>query len=408
MLTGPLAGVRVVDLSQIVSGPMATCILAEQGADVVKVESSSGDPIRALGPRKGDLSAMFIAVNHGKRGLALDLKRPEALAVLEKLIVQSDVLVENFRPGVIERLGCGYDRCRELNPRLIYASINGFGPDGPYANIRVYDPVVQAVSGLAALQAGSDSVPQLMRTLIADKTTALTAAQAITAALFARERSGVGQRIDIAMLDAAIAFAWPDGMWNDTFLDEAPTPWPTYGSQMRLWTAADGQVAVGALQNSEFQALCEAVARPDLAADPRLATVGGRNMHRADWTPALSAAVKAMSVDALMAEFIRTGAVGGRVNSVADVVSDPQVVHNKTVAAVDHGAIGRVAMPRGAARFSQGSSVPGVAPTLGEQGIVILRELGHTDDEIAFLISTGCVIAPPQCGRPIRLTFRSP
>ncbi len=398
MLTGPLAGVRVIDLSQIVSGPLAACILAEQGADVVKVESIGGDPIRGLGPRKGDLSAMFIAVNHGKRGLALDLKCPAACAVLEKLVTVSDVLVENFRPGVIERLGFGYDRCCKLNPRLIYASVNGFGPDGPYANIRVYDPVVQAVSGLAALQAGADGVPQLMRTLIADKTTALTAAQAITAALFARERSGVGQRIDVAMLDAAIAFAWPDGMWNETFLDDVPASWPAYGAQMRLWTAVDGQVAVGALQNSEFQALCEAVGRPDLAADPRLATVAGRNAHRADWTPALSAAVKAMPVDMLMAAFIRTGAVGGRVNRVADVASDPQVTHNRSITVVDHGTIGRVAIPRGAARFGQGSSGPGRAPMLGEQSIVILRELGHSNAEIDVLIASGSVVAPSANG----------
>jgi crotonobetainyl-CoA:carnitine CoA-transferase CaiB-like acyl-CoA transferase len=393
LLTGPLAGIRVVDLSQIVSGPMAACILAEQGADVVKVESVGGDPIRGLGPRKGDLSAMFIAVNHGKRGLALDLKKPEATTVLDRLIARSDVLIENFRPGVIDRLGFGYDRCRRLNARLVYTSINGFGPDGPYANIRVYDPVVQAVSGLAALQAGADGAPHLIQTLIADKTTALTAAQAITAALYFRERSGTGQRIDIAMLDAAIAFAWPDGMWNETFLDDAPPPWPPYGAQMRLWEAADGQVAIGALQDSEFAALCDAVGRPDLAADPRLATVVGRNVHRADWTPALSSAVKAMSVDALMAAFVRTGAVGGRVNRVPDVAADPQVIHNSTIANVDHGAIGRVALPRAAARFADGGSRPGVAPGLGEHSREILRELGHTDVEIDALVASGSVVA---------------
>jgi crotonobetainyl-CoA:carnitine CoA-transferase CaiB-like acyl-CoA transferase len=395
LLTGPLAGIRVVDFSQIVSGPMAACILADQGADVVKVEAIGGDPVRWLGPRKGDLSSMFIAVNRGKRGMALNLKSAAARAVIDRLIARADVVIENFRPGVIDRLGFGYDRCCELNPRLVYASINGFGPDGPYANIRVYDPVVQAVSGLAALQAGADGVPLLMRTLIADKTTAITAAQAITAALFARERSGTGQRIDVAMIDTAIAFAWPDGMWNDTFLDDAPAPWPAYGAQMRLWAAADGRVAIGALQNSEFIALCDAVDRSDLAADPRLATVAGRNAHRADWTPALAAAVKAMTVDALMAAFIRTGAVGGRVNRVADVAADPQVIHNAIVATVDHGPVGRVALPRGAARFDGSTSEPGVAPGLGEHSRDILRELGHTGDEIDALVASGAVLAFP-------------
>lgn len=397
---GPLAGIKILDLSQIVSGPMAACLLAEQGADVIKIESIDGDPIRGFGPRKGQMSAMFISVNHGKRGLALDLKRPTAKVILDELIVRSDVLIENFRPGVIERLGFGYERCAALNLKLIYVSINGFGPDGPYATIRVYDPVVQAVSGLAALQTDAAGIPQLMQTLIADKTTALTAAQAITAALFARERSKVGQRIDIAMLDAAISFAWPDGMWNEVFLDDPPVAWPAYGAQMRLWTAADGQVAVGALQDSEFRALCDAVGCPELASDPRLATVAGRNAHRAYWTPALRAAVKAMSVDELVAGFVRTGAVGGRVNRVAHVAVDPQVAHNATIAIVDHGTMGRVAVPRAAARFGDSQRGPGIAPEIGEHSRVILSELGHTDAEIDALIAVGSVFAPSVVDRP--------
>lgn len=392
-MTGPLAGVRVVDFSQIVSGPMAAQILGQQGAEVIKVESPGGDPVRGLGPAKGDRSAMFIAVNHGKRGLAVDLKTDAAKAIVMALVERADVLIENFRPGVIGRLGFGHAACAAHNPRLVYASINGFGPDGPYANIRVYDPVVQAVSGLAALQAGADGVPQLMRTLVADKTTAIAAAQAITAALFARERSGVGQRIDLAMLDVAVGFAWPDGMWNDTFLDDPPPPSPAYGAQMRLWVAADGRVAIGALQTAEFVALCDAVGRPDLAVDPRLASVAGRNAHRADWTTALGEAVAAMPVDALMAGFIRTGAVGGRANAVADVARDPQVVHNATVTTIDHGAIGRAAVPRGAARFGGAAVVAsGPAPMIGEHSRAILGELGYDPAAIDALVASGVVI----------------
>ena len=392
-MSGPLVGVRVVDFSQIVSGPMAASVLAEQGAEVIKVESLGGDPVRLLGPRKGDLSAMFIAVNRGKRSIAVDLKTATGKAIITDLVARADVLIENFRPNVIDRLGLGFDVCRRLNKRLIYVSINGFGPSGPYANIRVYDPVVQAVSGLAALQTEVDGPPQLMRTLIADKTTALTAAQAITAALFARERTGSGQRIEIAMLDAMIAFNWPDGMWNEAFLDDPPPPWPAYGSQMRLWTALDGQVAIGALQDSEFRALCDAVGHRELATDPRLTSAAGRTIHRAVWTPLIGGAIATMTVEELMAAFIRTGAVGGRVNSIAEAVLDPQVVHNEMILTVDHGAAGRVAVPRGAARFGESPLTDmRPAPELGEHSRAILHELGRVDTEIDELITAGVVI----------------
>ena len=392
-MSGPLDGIRVVDLSQIVSGPMAACILADQGADVIKVETPGGDPVRTLGPRKGDLSSMFITVNRGKRGIVLDLKQPAACDILCGLISSADVLLENFRPGAIERLGFGYERCREINPRLVFASINGFGPDGPYANIRVYDPVVQAVSGLAATQVDTDGRIGLIRSLIADKVTALTAAQAITAALFQRERTGIGQRVDIAMLDAAVAFNWADGMYNHCFIDDAPPPFPEYGSMMRLWPAANGQVAVGSLQNSEFFALARAVGLPELADDERLRSVGGRMAHRQEWTPKLSAALKATDLDTLMLAFIREGAVGGRVNSLAEVVDDPQVRHNGIVAEIDHGAEGRVQTPRPPARFgATGDAALRAAPHMGEHTRTVLRELGRDDAAIDALLASGAVV----------------
>lgn len=373
---GPLAGIRIVDLSQIVSGPMAAAILAEQGAEVIKVESPGGDPVRVLGPRKGDLSAMFIAVNRGKRGVCLDLKTDDGRAALEKLIAWADVLIENFRPGTMERLGVGYDRCTAINPRLVFCSITGFGPDGPYSNIRVYDPVIQAVSGIAATQTDHKGQPSLVRSLIADKTTALTAAQAITAALFHRERTGQGQRLDVAMLDAAIAFNWPDGMYNHSFLDEPPASFPEYGDLGRLWAAADGQTAVGFMQPAEFGAMMRAAGLDHYAEDPRLATVGGRMQHQKEWAPKLAEALAATALDQLMTAFIREGAVGGRVNGRAEVVTDPQVVHNALVVTVDHGAHGRVQGARPAARFAASpAAVAGAAPTLGQHNAEVLAML---------------------------------
>jgi crotonobetainyl-CoA:carnitine CoA-transferase CaiB-like acyl-CoA transferase len=295
----------------------------------------------------------------------------------------------------MERLGFGYDHCRTLNPKLIFASINGFGPDGPYANIRVYDPVIQAVSGIAATQTDREGRPSLVRSLIADKVTALTAAQAITAALFHRERTGEGQRVDIAMLDAAVAFNWPDGMYNHAFLDDAPPEFPPYGATMRLWAAADGQVAIGALQNAEFVSLCKAIDRDDLAADPRFNSVTARMKHQKEWAPLVSATLSARDLDALMAGFIREGAVGGRVNSLDAVLTDPQVQHNAILTEAPHGDLGRVRGVRPAARFAAspaGASQP--APHLGEHGDAILAELGYTSPQIAAFAAEGALILP--------------
>jgi crotonobetainyl-CoA:carnitine CoA-transferase CaiB-like acyl-CoA transferase len=391
-MAGALAGVKIVDLSQIVSGPMAATMLADQGADVIKVESPHGDPVRTLGPAKGDVSAMFIAVNRGKRGLSIDLKTRGGRTILERLIAWADVLIDNFRPGTMERLGFDYERCAALNPRLIYASITGFGSDGPYSNIRVYDPVVQAVSGIAATQVDKEGRPQLVRTLVADKVTALTMAQAITAALFHRERSGEAQRIDVAMVDAAIAFNWPEGMYNHSFLDDAPPPFPEYGALSRLWPCADGQVAIGMMQDVEFVALMRALALADLAADTELHSVRGRMKRQAEWAPRVAAAIAARTMDELMAGFIREGAVGGRVNSCANVGDDPQVQHNGSIVTVPQGDAGRVRAARPAALFSATPArIAGPAPHLGEHGAAVLAELGFDAAAIAAFAADGAL-----------------
>ena len=390
-MSGPLAGIKVVDLSQIVSGPMAATMLADQGAEVIKVESPGGDPVRSLGPAKGDLSAMFIAVNRGKKGIAIDIKTPGGREILTRLIARADVIIDNFRPGTMDRLGFGFDACRAINPRIIYAAITGFGPDGPYANIRVYDPVIQAVSGLAATQVDEQGRPSLVRTLIADKVTALTMAQAITAALFHRERTGEGQRVDVAMLDAALAFNWPEGMYNHSFVDAEPV-FPEYGAMTRLWPCADGQVAIGMMQTVEFIALARALGRDDLAADTRLHSVGGRMKHRDAWAPIVAAEIARRTKDELMAGFIREGAVGGRVNSCAEAIDDAQAVHNRVGIEIDHGSAGRVRTARPAAVFSATpAAVAGPAPCLGADGAQILGGLGFDAADIARMTADAAV-----------------
>jgi crotonobetainyl-CoA:carnitine CoA-transferase CaiB-like acyl-CoA transferase len=301
-------------------------------------------------------------------------------------------LIENFRPGTMERLGFDADRCAAINPRLIFASITGFGQQGPYRNIRVYDPVVQAVSGIAATQPDADGRPALIRTLVVDKATALTMAQAITAALFHRERTGDAQRVDVSMLDAAIAFNWPEGMYNHSFLDEPPAAWPEYGSQPSLFAATDGQVAAGMLQTVEFRALMTALGLDALATDPRFQSLAGRLAHRADWAPALRAAIASRSRDELMAAFIGAGAVGGRVNTLAEVPDDPQVEFNQVIVEIDNGTAGRVRSARPAARFAATpAKAGGAAPQLGEQGLAVLAGLGFDADAVAGFLAEGAL-----------------
>jgi crotonobetainyl-CoA:carnitine CoA-transferase CaiB-like acyl-CoA transferase len=368
---GPLAGIKVLDLSQIVSGPMAAAWLADQGADVLKLESPSGDPVRHFGARKGDMSAIFVAVNRGKRGETLDLKNPAHHPRFEELLRWADVLVENFRPGTMEKLGWGYDRCAALNPGLVWCAITGFGPDGPYRNIRAYDPVVQAASGLAAIQADAAGTPapQLVGSLICDKVTALTAAQAITAALFHRERSGEGQRVEVAMLDAAVAFNWVEGMYNQAFVDPAD-PQPDYATLGRLWPARDGHVALSALQDIEFQALREALGHPDALADPAFDTAAGRFANLPAMFAATAAEVATHTTAELMAGFTAAGAVGCVANSRAAVLTDPQVVHNGCLVEVAQPGCGPVRVARHPARFSRtpANPAPGPAPVLAPPG----------------------------------------
>ena len=382
-MAGPLAGIKVVDLSQIVSGPMAAMILADQGAEVIKVESPNGDPVRGLGPAKGDLSAMFIAVNSGKKGLVVDIKTPEGRETFARLVAWGDVIVENFRPGTMDRLGLGYEYCCTVNPNIIYAAITGFGVDGPYANIRVYDPVIQAVSGIAATQVDHEGKSSLVRTLVADKVTALTMAQAITAALFHRERTGEGQRIDVAMLDAALAFNWPEGMYNHSFVDRQPVA-PEYGSMTRLWPCADGQVAIGMMQTVEFTALMRALDLIVLAEDARLHSVGGRMRHRDAWAPAVAAGLASRTKAELMAAFVREGAVGGRVNECAETLGDAQIVHNGIVIEIDHGDAGMVRAARPAAVFgATPAAAAGPTPRLGEHGDTVMKALGLRSGVVA-------------------------
>ena len=273
-MAGPLDGIRVLDLTTIYSGPIAASILGDQGADVIKIESPDGDFMRRPGvTERNGVGGAFAMMNRNKRSVVIDLTTDAGRTVFERLVEDADVVVENYRPGVMERLKIGYESLKRINPRLVFASINGVGHTGPYAGRRVYDAIVQSISGIGSLQADpATERPVLINSLMCDKITSMTAAQAIASALVARERTGVGQRVDIAMLDAALFFLWPDNMLNYTFVgDEKPHQGHKSHAGMVRQTR-DGYICTMPVQRREWEGLFTALELPDLFEDERFRT----------------------------------------------------------------------------------------------------------------------------------------
>ncbi len=384
-MPGPLEGIRVIDLTTVISGPVCTMLLADQGADVVKVEPPGGDIARRTAG-DGEFTAMFVSSNRGKRSIALDLKQPTALDAVRRLIAAADVLVQNFRPGAMERLGLGEPAMRLLNPGLVYVSISGVGETGPYVKKRVYDPVIQSLSGFADVQADQDTGrPRMIRTIVADKTTAVHAAQAVCAALVARARTGEGQHIRLSMLDTMIAFLWPEAMTQYTVVGRENAPLPAARPDL-IFKTLDGYITVGSLSDSEWRGLCGVIDRPEWIEDPRFRTPGSRSLnaaerltlvgdilaggHSQDWLDRLDAA------DVPCAPVLRRG----------EVMDNVQVVNNALIELMEQPAMGTVRQPRPAARFDRTPArIGGPAPRIGEHTDAILAEAGYSAADIEAL-----------------------
>ena len=305
-MAGPLHGIRIIDLTTVISGPLATMTLADQGAEVIKIERADGDYTRHLATRRGGFSASYLNNNRNKKSVVLDLKSADGIAAVEQLAAGADVFVQNFRPGVAERLGLGAVALRERNPRLVYLSIAGFGFDGPLAARPVYDPLVQATSSLTTVQAGSDAErPRLIRTILPDKLTGVQASQAITAALFARERSGEGQEIRLSMLDTVAAFLWSSDMNGHTFVgDELDTEEAQSFADL-VYDVADGYVSISIMQDKHWAGLAEATARPDILEDPRFRDAEQREIHRAERLALIQEIVAGFGRDDLLSRLKR-------------------------------------------------------------------------------------------------------
>ena len=389
-MPGPLAGIRVLDLTSVVSGPMATMFLADQGAEVIKVEPLGGDITRQSRQSvsaSGEFSALFVSTNRGKRSLSIDLKRPEAATIMRKLIRRADVLVQNFRPGTMERLGLGEPALRAENPRLIYVSISGVGERGPYAKKRVYDPIIQGLSGFADLQADPETRrPRMIRTIVADKTTAIFAAQAVTAALFAREQTGEGQHIRLAMLDTMIAYLWPEAMTQYTVVGrEATTADPTARPEL-IFETADGYITVGTISDSEWRGFCAASERSGLAEDSRFSTPAGRAANATARILLMAEIIKQHPSAEWLQRLDANDVPSAPVLRRGEVITNEQVVARELIEEFDHSDIGRIRQPKPAARFDRTpAEIRGPAPRIGEHSAVILAELGLEPAEIERL-----------------------
>ena len=389
-MAGPLAGIRVLDLTSVVSGPLATMFLADQGADVIKIEPLGGDITRHSRQSisgSGELSALFVSTNRGKRSLSLDLKQPEAGKIMRELAARADVLVQNFRPGTMERLGLGEPTLRDSNPRLIYLSISGVGESGPYVGKRVYDPIIQGLSGFADLQADPKTRrPRMIRTIVADKTTAIFAAQAVTAALFARERTGEGQHIRLAMLDTMIAYLWPEAMTQYTVVGrEATTADPTARPDL-IFETADGYITVGTISDSEWQGFCAASGRPGLAEDPRFNTPGGRSVNATERILLMAEIIKERPTAEWLQRLDANDVPSAPVLRRNEVIANEQVLARELIVELDHPDIGRVRQPVPAARFDRTPArIQGPAPRIGQHSAAILAELGLEAAEIERL-----------------------
>jgi crotonobetainyl-CoA:carnitine CoA-transferase CaiB-like acyl-CoA transferase len=387
-MPGPMHGFRIIDLTSMLSGPWATMILADQGADVVKVEMpGSGDHTRSLANQRGNMSANFLNINRNKRSITINLKTERGRELLEALAKTADALVQNFRPGVVDRLGIGEGRLRKVAPKLLYVSISGFGDRGPWAGKPVYDPVIQAMSGLTTVQAGSDAQrPRLVRTVVPDKVSALTAAQAITAGLLARERTGEGQHLRMSMLDAVMAFLWASDMGAQTYMDAQVTDQEAASFIDLIYETKDGFMTVAVMTNKEWQGLARALDHPEWLGDPRFGSPAARDRY-VNERLAMTQEVLRTGTTALWMERLEEHDVPcAPALTRNEVLNHPQIIASGTLIELDHPASGRLRQARPPARFEHTpAGLRFGAPRLGEHTDEILLEIGYTSAQIEVL-----------------------
>ena len=393
---GPLRGIRVIDITSMITGPLCSQQLGDLGADVIKIEPTHGEVARWMAPpQKAGLTGFYTQMNRNKRSLTVDLKNPEGIAIIKKLVESADLLIENFRGGVLDRLGIGYEDLRHINEKLIFVSITGFGPTGPYSHKPAYDPLAQGLVGMMPIQGMPfGGKPQLIQSAIVDKTTATTAAGVAMAALYARDRpggTGKGQRVDVPMIDAWAANSLADMISVDSFVpNDMPDPVPL--AVLRTFETSDGFVVGMALQDNHFQNLCNALECTELLERDGMRTVGERINDFGPWLDAIGEVMKQFTTEDLLSRLDASGVPFGPVKTMREFAEDPQAKHNRTIFDVEHPEAGTLRYVRYPGHLSETpAAIYRHPPRLGEHSQEVLQEAGYSAAEIERLVQENVV-----------------
>ena len=380
-MSGPYKGVRVLELTSTVSGPFAGMMLADQGADVIKIEPPGiGDLARFMGTIKDGMGAMFSTLNRNKKCICLDFKNEEDLEVLKKLVSTADVLIENYRPGIVKKLGIDYESLSKINPDLIYCSISGYGQSGPYKEKKVYDPLIQGTVGIPLAQ--NNQSPELIRTIIYDKVTGLTSAQAISAALYQKAIGEGGQYLPISMMESALYYNWPDLMMNYTF-DEGGVNIGELADLFEVYETNDGGVVLIIIANDEvFTKFCT-VFDLSLHLDEKYNNLVSRIINKEELTIEINKVTRSLSSKELEDKMDREGISASICNELNEVYKDPQVVEQGSITEIDHPELGIMRMPKPPANLKGQHSFPrSLAPILGYDNREVLSSINIDDDTI--------------------------
>ncbi len=380
-MSGPFKGVRVLELTSTVSGPFAGMMLADQGAEVIKIEPPGiGDLARFMGTIKDGMGAMFSTLNRNKKCICLDFKNEEDLSVLMQLVSTADVLIENYRPGIVKKLGIDYETLKKIKPDLIYCSISGYGQSGPYKEKKVYDPLIQGTVGIPHAQ--NSEFPELIRTIIYDKVTGLTSAQAISAALYQKANGEGGQYLPVSMMESALYYNWPDLMMNHTF-EEGGINLGELADLFEVYETKDGGVVLIIIANDEvFTKFCE-VFSLSLHQDEKYNNLVSRIVNKEELTKEINKITRNLSSKELEDKMDNEGISASICNNLNEVHLDPQVIEQGSIVEIDHPELGKMRMPKPPANLKGQKEFPRtLAPILGFDNRQILEELKIENDII--------------------------